>query len=60
MLNGVCVFDKEEKRVFNGYFETSKNMTIQKCLSKCRSKGFQYAGLQWQIEVRKDFSLKGL
>ena len=54
MLNGVCVFDNGEKRVLGEYFETSLDMTIQKCLSRCRSKGLQYAGLQWQTEVSKD------
>ena len=51
MLNGVCVFDHDDTTVLDGYFETSLDMTIQKCLSTCRSKGFQYAGLQWQTEV---------
>ena len=25
-------------------------MTVEMCLSTCRSKGFLYSGLQWQIE----------
>ena len=25
-------------------------MTVEMCLSTCRSKGFAYSGLQWQIE----------
>ena len=26
------------------------NMTVQKCLKICRKRGFQFSGLQWQIE----------
>ena len=32
------------------YFETSDRMTIELCLSICRSRNFAYAGLEWQTE----------
>ena len=47
---GTCVFDDKHSRVLNGYVEETDDMTIQKCLSICRSKGFHFAGLEWQIE----------
>ena len=47
---GTCVFDDKHSRVLKGYVEETDDMTIQKCLSICRSKGFHFAGLEWQIE----------
>ena len=49
-LFGTCVFDDKHDRVLDGYVEETDDMTIQKCLSICRSAGFFYAGLEWQIE----------
>ena len=49
-LFGVCAFDDKNERVLNGYVETSDSMTIESCLHLCRSKGFEYAGLEWQCE----------
>ena len=37
-------------RVLKDHFETSNKMTIQMCLSICRSRDFAYAGLEWQTE----------
>ena len=47
---GTCVFDDAKDRVLKEYFFSSKDMTIDMCLSACRSKGFRYSGLQWSIE----------
>ena len=47
---GICAFDDINERVLDGYFEANNNMSIQMCLDICRSKGFRYAGLQWQSE----------
>ena len=49
-LFGVCAFDDKNDRILDGYFETSDKMTIELCLSTCRSKGFKYSGLEWQCE----------
>ena len=49
-LYGVCAFDDENNRILSDYFEESDQMTIEICISICRSKGFPYARLEWQIE----------
>ena len=49
-LKGICVFDDVHDRILNGYHEADDEMTIEKCLSICRSREFQYSGVQWQIE----------
>ena len=47
---GICVFDDSNERVLSGYYFSSPKMTVELCLSTCRSKGFPYSGLQWEIE----------
>ena len=49
-MYGVCSFDDKQDRILSGYFEATDDMTIEKCLSICRSKGFPYAGLEWSCE----------
>ena len=50
VIDGVCVFDDAQNRVLDGYHVADMTMTIQKCLHICRKKGYQFSGLQWQIE----------
>ena len=47
---GVCAFDDKNNRILSDYFEAIEDMTIEMCLSICRSKGYPYSGLQWQCE----------
>ena len=47
---GVCVFDNPVDRVLKSHFYSSQEMTIEICLSICRDRGFDYSGLEWQIE----------
>ena len=49
-MYGICVFDDKNDRILSEYYEESDEMTIEMCLSICRSKGFPYTGLEWQIE----------
>ena len=49
-MYGVCTFDDKQNRILSEYFETSDDMTIEKCLSICRSNGYPYSGLEWAIE----------
>ena len=54
MLFGVCAHDDKRTRLLQGHFQTSNQMTIQMCLSICRSRNYQFAGLEWQIECYCD------
>ena len=47
---GTCSFDDQQERILSEYFVATEDMTIQKCLSICRSKGYPYSGLQWSCE----------
>ena len=49
-MSGACVFDDANNRVLDGHFESNDEMTVEMCLDICRSKGFRYAGLEWQLE----------
>ena len=49
-MYGVCSFDDKQDRILSEYFEASDDMTIEKCLSICRSKGYPYSGLEWSCE----------
>ena len=49
-MYGVCTFDNKNQRVLSNYYETSELMTVEMCLSICRSKGYPYSGLEWQCE----------
>ena len=49
-MYGVCAFDDANNRVLDGYFEANDEMTVEMCLSICRSRGFRYSGLEWQCE----------
>ena len=49
-MYGVCSFDDKQIRILPDYMEASNDMTIEKCLSICRSKGFPYFGLEWSCE----------
>ena len=49
-LFGTCVFDDVNNRILYDYFETNEEMTVAMCLGICSSKGFDYAGLEWQCE----------
>ena len=49
-MYGICVFDDTNERLLSGYSFYNQRMTVEMCLSTCRSKGFAYSGLQWQIE----------
>ena len=49
-LYGVCSFDDKEDRTLSEYYEASDDMTIEKCLSICRSHGYPYSGLEWSCE----------
>ena len=49
-LYGVCSFDDKQDRILSDYFEASDDMTIEKCLSICRSHGYPYSGLEWSCE----------
>ena len=42
--------DNKNNRSLASYNEYSDGMTIGKCLSVCRAKGFPYSGLEWQSE----------
>ena len=44
------MFDDGNDRVLDGYHEASMDMTVQKCLKICKTRGFKFSGLQWQIE----------
>ena len=44
------MFDDGNDRVLDGYHEASMDMTVQKCLKICKTRGFEFSGLQWQIE----------
>ena len=47
---GVCSFDDKHNRILPEYYEANENMTVEMCLSICRSKGYPFSGLQWQCE----------
>lgn len=47
---GVCAFDEKQNRILSEYYEANEDMTVEMCLSICRSKGFPFSGLQWQCE----------
>ena len=47
---GVCTADDKNNRVLTEYYEASEDMTIEMCLSICRSKGFPFSGLEWSCE----------
>lgn len=49
-LYGVCTFDNKSRRILSEYYEASQLMTVEICLSMCRSKGYPFAGLEWQCE----------
>ena len=49
-MYGVCSFDDKEDRTLSEYYEASDDMTIEKCLSICRSKGHPFSGLEWSYE----------
>ena len=49
-MYGVCSFDNKQDRILTEYFEANDDMTIEKCLSICRSKGYLYSGLEWSCE----------
>ena len=49
-LYGDCVVDDVKNRVLKGHILSSVEMTVEMCISTCREKGFDYAGLQWSIE----------
>ena len=49
-LYGVCSFDHKQNRILSDYFEANDDMTIEKCLSICRSKEFPYSGLEYSSE----------
>ena len=54
-LFGVCIMDHQHERILGGYSEISEDMTIEKCLFICRSNGFPYSGLEWQVECHCGF-----
>ena len=47
---GPCSFDDKQDRILSEYYEASHDMTIEKCLSICRSKGYPFSGLEWSSE----------
>ena len=47
---GACSFDDKQDRILSQYYEASDDMTIEKCLSICRSKGYPFSGLEWSCE----------
>ena len=47
---GLCVFDYPNNQIPTDYFEKSLDMTIEKCLSICRSHGLEFSGLQYRSE----------
>ena len=49
-MSGDCVFDDVKNRVLNGYFFSSEEMTVEFCIATCGDKGYDYAGLEWNIE----------
>ena len=49
-LYGVCSFDDKNDRILSNHYEASDDMTVEKCLSICRSKGYPYSGLEWSCE----------
>ena len=49
-LFGICTFDDQNNRILSEYFESSDDMTIEKCLNICRSKNVPYSGLEWSYE----------
>ena len=49
-MYGVCVFDDKSERVLSGFSTTNKTMTVEMCIWICGSKGYPFAGLEWQIE----------
>ena len=49
-LHGVCVFDDKNERVLSGLSTTNETMTVEMCIWICGSNGYQFAGLEWQIE----------
>ena len=49
-LVGSCASDAKNDRTLNGHFETSDFMTIQLCLSICREKEYDFAGLEYYDE----------
>ena len=49
-LYGVCSFDDKNNRILSNHYEASDDMTVEKCLSICRSKGYPYSGLEWSCE----------
>ena len=50
IVYGSCATDGKFNRLLTGYFEAHADMTIEMCLSACRSHGFPYAGLEWKTE----------
>lgn len=46
-----CMADNVNgKRTLSGYTFASSDMTLQKCVSTCQSKGFSYAGSEYETE----------
>ena len=54
-LFGVCSFNDHNNKILDDYIEIIEDMTVEKCLSICRSKGYPYSGLEWQIECHCGF-----
>ena len=55
---GVCILDDRRNRFLQGHFEANNQMTIQMCISICRSKNYKFAGVEWQIECYCDNELR--
>ena len=49
-MSGDCVFDDVKNRVLNGYYFSSEEMTVEFCIATCSEMGYDYAGLEWNIE----------